>query len=57
MPRSKEEGEVASLSVCSGDPDGGRAAKGSVVDVPCPNGVTAIKISAKGPVPEAAMDR
>ena len=49
MPRSIEEGGVASLSVCSGDRDGGRAAKGSVVYVPCPNGVTAIKISTKAP--------
>jgi hypothetical protein len=49
MPRSIEEGEVASLSVCSGDPDGGRAAKRSVVYLPCPNGVTAIKISTKAP--------
>ena len=44
-----EEGEVASLSVCSGDPDGGHAVKGSVVYVPCPNGVTAIKVSTKAP--------
>ena len=29
------EGEVASLSVCSGDPDGGHAVKGSVVYIPC----------------------
>ena len=44
-----EEGEVASLSVCSGDPDGGHAVKGSVVYLPCPNGVTAIKVSTKAP--------
>jgi outer membrane protein assembly factor BamB len=44
-----EEGEVASLSVCSGDPDGGHAVNGSVIYVPCPNGVTAIKISTKAP--------
>ena len=44
-----EEGEVASLSMCSGDPDGGRAVEGSVVYVPCPNGVTAIKVSTKAP--------
>jgi outer membrane protein assembly factor BamB len=43
------DGEVASLSVCSGDPDGGHAVKGSVVYLPCPNGVTAIKVSAKPP--------
>src|SRR5271156_744818 len=44
-----EEGEVASLSVCSGDPDGGHAVNGSVIYVPCPNGVTAIKVLAKAP--------
>ena len=44
-----EEGEVASLSMCSGDPDGGHAVEGSVVYVPCPNGVTAVKVSAKPP--------
>jgi outer membrane protein assembly factor BamB len=44
-----EEGEVASLSMCSGDPDGGRAVDGSVVYVPCPNGVTAVKVSTKAP--------
>jgi outer membrane protein assembly factor BamB len=44
-----EEGEVASLSTCRGDPDGGRAVEGSVVYVPCPNGVTAIKVSSKAP--------
>jgi polyvinyl alcohol dehydrogenase (cytochrome) len=43
------EGEVASLSVCSGDPDGGHAVNGSVVYIPCPNGVTAIKVLAKAP--------
>ncbi len=43
------EGEVASLSVCNGDPDGGHAVKGSVVYIPCPNGVTAIKVSPKVP--------
>jgi hypothetical protein len=44
-----EEGEVASLSMCSGDPDGGHAVAGSVVYVPCPNGVTAVKVSTKPP--------
>jgi outer membrane protein assembly factor BamB len=44
-----EDGEVASLPVCHGDPDGGHAVMGSVVYVPCPNGVTAIKVSAKAP--------
>jgi outer membrane protein assembly factor BamB len=44
-----EEGEVASLSVCSGNPDGGHAVRGSVVYIPCPNGVTAIKVSTKAP--------
>jgi hypothetical protein len=44
-----EEGELASLSVGNGDPDGGHAVRGSVVYVPCPNGVTAIKVSPKVP--------
>jgi outer membrane protein assembly factor BamB len=44
-----KEGEVASLSMCSGNPDGGHAVEGSVVYVPCPNGVTAVKVSAKPP--------
>ncbi len=44
-----KEGEVASLPMCSGDPDGGRALEGSVVYVPCPNGVTAVKVSTKAP--------
>jgi len=44
-----EEGEVASLSMCSGDPDGGHAVEGSVVFVPCPNGVTAVKVSTTPP--------
>ena len=44
-----EEGEVASLSMCSGNPDGGHAVEGSVVYVPCPNGVTAVKVSTKPP--------
>jgi outer membrane protein assembly factor BamB len=44
-----EEGEVASLPVCSGNPDGGHAVMGSVVYVPCPNGVTAIKVQTKAP--------
>jgi outer membrane protein assembly factor BamB len=44
-----EEGEIASLSVCSGNPDGGHAVDGSVVYIPCPNGVTAIRVSAKSP--------
>jgi outer membrane protein assembly factor BamB len=43
------EGEVTSRSVCSGNPDGGHAVKRSVVYVPCPNGVTAIKVLAKAP--------
>jgi outer membrane protein assembly factor BamB len=43
------EGEVASLSVCSGDPDGGHAVQDSIVYIPCPNGVTAIKILTKAP--------
>jgi outer membrane protein assembly factor BamB len=44
-----EDGEVASLPVCHGDPDGGHAVMGSVVYVPCPNGVTAIRVAAKAP--------
>jgi outer membrane protein assembly factor BamB len=44
-----EEGEVASTSVCSGDPDGGHAVDGSTVFIPCPNGVTAIKVLPKAP--------
>ncbi len=44
-----EEGQVASLSTCHGDPNGGRAVEGSIVYVPCPNGVTAIKVSTKVP--------
>jgi outer membrane protein assembly factor BamB len=44
-----EEGEVASLSMCNGNPDGGRAVEGSVVFVPCPNGVTAVRVSNKSP--------
>jgi outer membrane protein assembly factor BamB len=44
-----KDGEVASLSVCSGNPDGGHAVRNSVVYIPCPNGVTAVKVSAKPP--------
>ena len=44
-----EDGEVASLSMCSGDPDGGHAVQGSVVYVPCPNGVTAIRVLTHAP--------
>ncbi len=44
-----EGGEVASLPVCHGDPDGGHAMLGSVVYVPCRDGVTAVKVSAKAP--------
>jgi hypothetical protein len=44
-----EDGEVASLPVCHGNPDGGHAVLGSVVYLPCPNGVTAIQVSAKAP--------
>jgi outer membrane protein assembly factor BamB len=43
------EGEVASLDMCSGDPDGGRAVEGNVVYVPCPNGVTAVRVSSTPP--------
>ena len=44
-----EEGQIASLSMCPADPNGGRAVEGSVVYVPCPNGVTAIKVSTMAP--------
>ncbi len=44
-----EDGEVASLPVCQGNPDGGHAVMGSVVYVPCRNGITAIRVSAKPP--------
>jgi outer membrane protein assembly factor BamB len=44
-----EEGEVASLSMCDGNPDGGHAVEGSVVYVPCPNGVTAVQVSTTAP--------
>jgi outer membrane protein assembly factor BamB len=43
------DGEVASFPVCHGDPDGGHAVLGSVVYIPCPNGVTAIRVSARAP--------
>ncbi len=43
------EGELASLHVCSGDPDGGHAVMGSVIYIPCPNGVTAVKVLTKAP--------
>jgi hypothetical protein len=44
-----EDGEVASHSVCRGVPAGGHAVMGSIVYVPCPNGVTAVKVSTKPP--------
>jgi outer membrane protein assembly factor BamB len=44
-----DEGEVSSLSMCNGNPDGGRAVLGSVVYVPCPNGVTAVRVSSTPP--------
>jgi outer membrane protein assembly factor BamB len=44
-----KDGEVASRPVCHGDPDGGHAVMGSVVYIPCPNGVTAIRVSASAP--------
>ena len=44
-----KEGEVASHPVCNGDPDGGHAVRRSVVYIPCPNGVTAIRVSKKAP--------
>lgn len=42
-------GQVASTAVCSGNPTGGHAVMGSVVYLPCPNGLTAIKVSSKAP--------
>jgi outer membrane protein assembly factor BamB len=44
-----KDGEVSSLPMCSGDPDGGRAVLGSIVYVPCPSGVTAIRVSTEAP--------
>jgi len=44
-----EDGEVASLPLCNGNPDGGHAVLGSVVYVPCPDGITAVKVSATAP--------
>jgi outer membrane protein assembly factor BamB len=43
------EGEITSHRVCSGDPDGGHAVRGSIVYIPCPNGVTAMRVSTKSP--------
>jgi outer membrane protein assembly factor BamB len=43
------EGQVASLSLCSGIPFGGRAVHGSVIYVPCANGVTAVRVSTNPP--------
>ena len=44
-----KDGEVASSPLCNGNPDGGHALKGSVVYIPCPNGVTAVKLLPKRP--------
>jgi outer membrane protein assembly factor BamB len=44
-----EDGQIASRAVCRGDPDGGHAVMGSVLFLPCPNGVTAISVSARPP--------
>ena len=44
-----EDGEVATLSTCTGNPDGGRAVDGNVVYVPCPNGVTAVRVTNQPP--------
>jgi polyvinyl alcohol dehydrogenase (cytochrome) len=44
-----KEGELTSLHLCSGDPDGGHAIRGSVIYIPCPNGITAIRISKTEP--------
>jgi hypothetical protein len=44
-----EEGQVASRSVCDGNPDGGHAVNSSVVYIPCPNGVTALEVMTKAP--------
>ena len=43
------DGEVASLHMCSGDPDGGHVLLGSVIYLPCPNGLTAIRVSTRPP--------
>jgi outer membrane protein assembly factor BamB len=42
------DGQLTSMKVCSGDPDGGHAVMGSTVFIPCPNGVTAVKVSKQG---------
>ena len=44
-----QEGELASHPFCSGNPDGGHAVNGSVLYIPCPNGVTAVRVSSKPP--------
>jgi outer membrane protein assembly factor BamB len=44
-----EEGELTSVRVCGGDPDGGHAVRGSVVYIPCPGGITAVRISTRAP--------
>ena len=44
-----KDGEAASLPVCHGNPDGGHAVLNSVVYVPCPDGVTAIRVSTQAP--------
>jgi outer membrane protein assembly factor BamB len=45
----REDGEFDSMPLCGGDPDGGTAVDGSVVYVPCPNGLTAVRISTTAP--------
>lgn len=40
---------TGTCGIARGDPDGGHAVEGSVVYVPCPNGVTAVKVLAKPP--------
>jgi outer membrane protein assembly factor BamB len=44
-----KEGEVASLSMCTDNPNGGHVVHGSIVYVPCRNGVTAVKVSKTAP--------
>src|ERR1700722_209412 len=45
----RKEGEITAHPVRCGAPDGGHAVKNSVVYIPCPNGVTAVKVSTKPP--------
>ena len=50
-------GEVASLSMCTGNPDGGQAVEGSLVYVPCSELSNRCQGVDQGPVFETAVDR